>query len=91
MPPLPPSAHSLKYSLFYDRPGVRALGTITNGAKATIGIPGAQRSPMHPKAPGRDYGKVHAEVQLWVAAGLLDSGDGGVQADYAAIETKITI
>lgn len=62
-----------EYPLFDGRPGVRALGTITNGAKATIGIPGAQRPPMHPKAPERDYSKVHAEVQLWWPPGCSTS------------------
>ncbi len=43
------------------------------------------------KALGRDYSNVHADVQALAAAGLLDTSDGGVQADYDAIETKIAI
>ena len=43
------------------------------------------------KALGRDYSNVHADVQALMAAGLLDSGDGGLRADYNAIETKIAI
>jgi len=43
------------------------------------------------KALGRDYSNVHADVQALTAAGLLDASDGGVSADYDAIETKIAI
>jgi predicted transcriptional regulator len=43
------------------------------------------------KALGRDYSNVHADVQALTAAGLLDTADGGVRADYDAIETKIAI
>ena len=43
------------------------------------------------KALGRDYSNVHADVQALLAAGLLDASDGGVRADYDAIETKIAI
>src|SRR5258707_10420686 len=43
------------------------------------------------KALGRDYSNVHADVQALTAAGLLDAADGGVRADYDAIETKIAI
>jgi len=43
------------------------------------------------KALGRDYSNVHADVQALTAAGLLDVRDGGVRADYDAIETKIAI
>jgi predicted transcriptional regulator len=42
------------------------------------------------KALGRDYSNVHADVQALTAAGLLDA-DGGLHADYDAIETKIAI
>ena len=35
--PVPPSAHSLKYSLFYGRPGVREVGYDNELEKATIG------------------------------------------------------
>jgi predicted transcriptional regulator len=43
------------------------------------------------KALGRDYSNVHADVQALTAAGLVDTADGGVQADYDVIETKIAI
>jgi predicted transcriptional regulator len=43
------------------------------------------------KALGRDYSNVHADVQALTSAGLLDTTDGGVQADYDVIETKIAI
>jgi predicted transcriptional regulator len=43
------------------------------------------------KALARDYSNVHADVQALTAAGLLDATDGGVRADYDAIETKIAI
>jgi predicted transcriptional regulator len=43
------------------------------------------------KALGRDYSNVHADVQALTAAGLLDTGDGSLRADYDAIETKIAI
>jgi predicted transcriptional regulator len=43
------------------------------------------------KALGRDYSNVHSDVQALTAVGLLDAKNGGVRADYDAIETKITI
>lgn len=43
------------------------------------------------KALGRDYSNVHADVQALTAAGLLDAIDGGIRADYDAIETRIAI
>jgi predicted transcriptional regulator len=43
------------------------------------------------KALGRDDGDVRADVAALTAAGLLDDTDGGVRADYDAIETKIAI
>jgi predicted transcriptional regulator len=43
------------------------------------------------KALGRDYSNVHADVQALTAAGLLDPVDGGLRADYDAIETRIAI
>ena len=43
------------------------------------------------KALGRDYSNVQADVQALTAAGLLDTADGGVQADYDVIETRIAI
>ena len=43
------------------------------------------------KALGRDYSNVHADVQALTEAGLLDATNGGLRADYDAIETKIAI
>ena len=43
------------------------------------------------KALGRDYSNVHADVQALMEAGLLDTSNGGVRADYDAIETRIAI
>jgi len=43
------------------------------------------------KALERDYSNVHADVQALTAAGLLDTTDGGIRADYDAIETRIAI
>jgi predicted transcriptional regulator len=43
------------------------------------------------KALGRDDSHVHADVQALTTAGLLEATDGGVRADYDAIETKIAI
>jgi predicted transcriptional regulator len=43
------------------------------------------------KALGRDYSNVHADVRALAAVGLLDATDGGVRADYDAIETRIAI
>jgi predicted transcriptional regulator len=43
------------------------------------------------KALGRDYSNVHADVQALAAAGLVETGDGGVRVEYDAIETKIAI
>lgn len=43
------------------------------------------------KALERDYSNVHADVQALTSAGLLDTRNGGVQADYDAIDTRIAI
>src|ERR1700752_4177776 len=43
------------------------------------------------KALNRDYSNVHADVQALTAAGLLETAEGGLRADYDAIETKIAI
>ncbi len=43
------------------------------------------------KALGRDYSNVHADVQALTEAGLLEVTNGGLRADYDAIETKIAI
>lgn len=43
------------------------------------------------KALQRDYSNVHADVQVLIAAGLIDVTADGLHADYDAIETKIAI
>ena len=43
------------------------------------------------KALNRDYSNVHADVQALANAGLLDSANGTLRADYDAIETRIAI
>ncbi len=43
------------------------------------------------KALMRDYSNVHADVQALSAAGLLDTTNGKVRADYDTIETRIAI
>jgi predicted transcriptional regulator len=43
------------------------------------------------KALGRDYSNVHADVRALSAAGLLNTSEGGLHADYDVIETKIAI
>jgi predicted transcriptional regulator len=43
------------------------------------------------KALGRDYSNVYVDVQTLTAAGLLDATEGGLRADYDAIEAKIAI
>ena len=43
------------------------------------------------KALKRDYSNVHADVQALTEAGLIDAADGGLRADYDAIETRIAI
>ena len=43
------------------------------------------------KALERDYSNVHADVQALTAAGLLDTTEGEMRADYDAIKTKIAI
>jgi predicted transcriptional regulator len=43
------------------------------------------------KALGRDYSNVHADVQALTAAGLIEAADGGLRADYDAIETRIAV
>ncbi|MGO9638778.1 MAG: hypothetical protein ACLPSO_12670 [Terracidiphilus sp.] len=43
------------------------------------------------KALGRDYSNVHADVRALAAAGLLDAKNGGVRANYDAIETRIAL
>ncbi|WP_316975724.1 HVO_A0114 family putative DNA-binding protein [Shumkonia mesophila] len=43
------------------------------------------------KALGRDDSNVHADVQALMAAGLIEAADGGLRADYDAIETRIAV
>ena len=43
------------------------------------------------KALSRDYSNVHADVQALAGAGLLESANGSLRADYDAIETRIAI
>jgi predicted transcriptional regulator len=43
------------------------------------------------KALSRDYSNVHADVQALASAGLLDSANGALRADYDVIETRIAI
>ena len=43
------------------------------------------------KALARDYANVHADVKALKDAGLLDTADDHLRADYDAIETKIAI
>jgi predicted transcriptional regulator len=43
------------------------------------------------KALGRDYSNVHADVQALIAAGLIETGENGLRAEYDAIETKIAM
>ena len=38
------------------------------------------------RALGRDYKRVHEDVEALVAAGLLDRDDAGLRADYDAIQ-----
>ncbi len=44
-------------------------------------------------ALGRDYRRVHADVEALAAAGLLDRDEQGLRADYAAVtmETRIAL
>jgi predicted transcriptional regulator len=43
------------------------------------------------KALRRDYSNVYSDVRTLSAAGLLDTTDGAVRADYDAIETRVAI
>ena len=38
------------------------------------------------RAVGRDYKRVHEDVEALVAAGLLERDDGGLHADYDSIQ-----
>src|SRR5438874_11788963 len=46
---------------------------------------------MLAKALRRDYSNVHADVQALTSAGLLEANEGGIRANYDAIETRIAI
>jgi predicted transcriptional regulator len=134
--PVLPSAHSLKYSLFYGRPGVREVGydnerVEKEAARRFVDAwhraeQGEQFHEHHlvfeswdalarvltgkrmellryvrrhkiasvralAKALKRDYSNVYADVQALTAAGLLDTAEGTLRADYDAIETRIAI
>jgi len=40
---------------------------------------------------GRDYKRVHADVEVLEAAGLIERGDDGLRADYDEIRTIIAM
>ena len=43
------------------------------------------------RALGRDYKRVHADVEALAAAGLIDRTPGGLRADYGEIRTTIAV
>ncbi len=45
------------------------------------------------QALGRDYRRVHADVEALVGAGLLDRDEGGLRAEYGAFhaETRVAL
>lgn len=43
------------------------------------------------KALNRDYRNVYADVKALESAGLLETSEKGIRADYDVIETKITL
>lgn len=43
------------------------------------------------RALGRDYKRVHADVEALAAAGLIDRTPAGLHADYAEIQAKIAV
>lgn len=43
------------------------------------------------QALGRDYRRVHEDVQALVAAGLLDRDESGLRADYATVQMETRI
>ncbi len=43
------------------------------------------------KALGRDYSNVHADVHALTEAGLIETAEDGLRADYDAIETRIAM
>jgi predicted transcriptional regulator len=71
-----------------------ALARVLTGERMGCCVTSAgtrSRAYARAKALGRNYSNVHADAQALTAAGLLDATDGGVRADYDAIETKIAI
>lgn len=40
---------------------------------------------------GRDYKRVHEDVEALMCAGLIDRDDGGLRADYDEIRTSIAL
>jgi predicted transcriptional regulator len=43
------------------------------------------------RALGRDYKRVHADVEALSAAGLIDRTQAGLRADYDEIRTRIAV
>jgi predicted transcriptional regulator len=43
------------------------------------------------RALGRDYKRVHADVEALAAAGLIDRTPAGLRADYDEIRTRIAV
>ena len=43
------------------------------------------------RALGRDYKRVHADVEALAAAGLIDRTPGGLRADYGEIRARIAV
>jgi predicted transcriptional regulator len=43
------------------------------------------------RALGRDYKRVHADVEALAAAGLIDRTPAGLRADYGEIRTSIAV
>ncbi len=43
------------------------------------------------RAIGRDYKRVHADVEALAAAGLIDRSEAGLRADYDEIRTTIAV
>jgi predicted transcriptional regulator len=43
------------------------------------------------RALGRDYKRVHADVEALAAAGLIDRTSAGLRADYGEIRTAIAV
>jgi predicted transcriptional regulator len=43
------------------------------------------------RMPGRDYKRVHEDVELLTAVGLIERGEGQVRTDYDEIRATITL